>query len=139
MMPDFTARITTSAGASLVTDFSDTQVPSRLNPLPGKPHRHVRVPINQGGIKAFTTVNGIDAPPADVLDGRPFHWWWVQVPGYPVPPFQYLAGKTSEVDFLGWPNFADADDAASALGVWVLGVRRLQGGAVFLPFTVEVT
>ena len=138
-MPDFTARITTAVGGSLVTDFSDTQVPSRLNPLPGKPHRHVRVPINQGGIKAFATVGGVDAPADSALDGRLFHWWWVQVPGYPVPPFQHLAGKTSEVDFPGWPNFTGSDDAASALGVWVLGVRRLQGGAMLLPFTVEAT
>lgn len=128
-MPDFTARIVASTVA-----FVDDVSPPRLNPAVGHPHRFIQVPIAAASLQARATVAGVEAPADAALGGRLFTWWWVQTPGYPTarPPIQHLAGKTSEIDLVGWPN----GDALAA-GLWVLGVSRPDGGGVLLTFNVE--
>src|SRR5690606_39257715 len=112
----------------------DDAVPSRMNPALGHPHRYVPISLATSGVQARATVAGVEAPDDSALGGRLFTWWWVQTPAYPTPrpSIQHLAGKTSEVDLVGWPG-----DSSLALGLWVLGVRRDGGGALLVPFNVE--
>ncbi len=128
-MPDFTARVTTPSG---FTDFVDDEVPSRLSPVQGYPHRYARVPVATTDVQVAATVAGVEAPADAALGGRLFTWWWVQTP-FPKPTIQHLAGKSSEIDLVGWPN-----GDAGAVGLWVLGVARPDGGTVLLSFNVEV-
>lgn len=137
-MPDFTARITTP---SATLAFTDSASPSRLNPAPGHPPRHVLVDTSDATLVAKATVGGVEGPTDFALGGRPFQWWWVQYPGWPGPPPKSLPAITHPVGYssiaeLGPPSpFADVGGVW--VGHWILMCWREGGGGVMLPFNVE--
>jgi hypothetical protein len=136
-MPDFTARVTTP---SSTLEFADTfNVPARLNPVAGHPHRYVQVVDSLTSVVAKATVGVVEGELDANLGGRLFQWWWVQWPNYPaMPPGRSLptittgAGQSSVATLAAFPSAE-----ASFLGLWLLMCWREGGGGVMLPFNVE--
>ena len=135
-MPDFEARLV-GAGVTLAAwadpaasapYASPGAAPSRLN-IPGAyPATYYRVSAGST-VEVRASVGGVDAPFDVALGGRPFRMWWAQWSDYP-PSILQVPGRSSIalVPLL----------AGRALGFFHLGLGRTGGGALFVPFCVEV-
>lgn len=124
-MPDFSVQVSIGAG---VAAWSDTHLPPRTNPLPGKPHLYLRVPLSTPIVRVSCTVGGVFEPMDAALGGRLFLWWWAETP-FPPVPIATLAGQSSVVQF---GAILGAQPGHHLLVAW-----RPSGGSVGIPIIVE--
>lgn len=134
-MSDFSARIT--AGSTLVvwTDPTVAQststgvggYPSRLNPIAAYPHKCRRVELG-ATVTAKATVGGVEGPVDAALGGRLFTAYWAEVPLWPGPAISLAGGQSSVATF-----------TPPGIGHYLFVFRRDGGGALALPFKVELT
>lgn len=130
-MPDFTARPTAGFTVQIWTDpaFDDPsddpdlgEFPSRINPLPGAPHRYYRIVVGLT-VTIKATVGGVEGPLDGALGGRLFtssfgEW---PMPGG-LPSISSPGGQSSVATF-----------AAINAGHHLFTMRRTDGGAVLIP------
>ena len=137
-MPDFEARLV-GAGVTLVAwadppapvpYASPGPAPSRLNVHGAYPPTYYRVaPGSMVEVRAI--VGGVEAPLDAALGGRLFTAWWAQWSDFP-PTIVQPAGQSSVA------RFALNATVGRHLGFFHLGLGRTGGGALFVPFCVEV-
>lgn len=127
-MPNFTARVT--AGATVV-DWDDPETPtapSRINPPPTHPLRYLQVtPPDTLVVQA--TVDGVEGEVDANLGGELFQAHLAEWSGDYPPAFAPIPGQSSVVR---------VQLTAQHLGHHLLVLRRENGGAVVVPFDVEV-
>ena len=131
-MPDFeVSAFNLATGLPLTTAvWVDSSAPPRTNPLAGRPHRYLTVPIGTLGVQFCCTVGGVLAPLDAALGGRLFLWSWVEsfLVGVP-PPIIPSAGHSSQVDLL--------PPLGMAAGRYLILAWRPLGGSVAVPFVAE--
>ncbi|HZL96815.1 MAG TPA: hypothetical protein VFB99_24380 [Vicinamibacterales bacterium] len=130
-MPDFTARPTAGFTVEIWEDaeFNDPDppaglYPSRINPLPGAPHRYYRV-ITGSLVTIKATVGGVEGPLDAALGGRLFTSSFGEWPIWPtggLPAISSPAGQTSVATFTPLVG-----------GHLLFTMRRTDGGAVLIP------
>lgn len=126
-MPNFDARITVGATLAVWVDAATATAPTRLNPNPAHPPKHRRVEI--GSVVAVkATVAGVEGPPDVLLGGKLFAAHFAEVPVWPPPAIASQPFHSSVVTFT--PKY---------LGHHLLVMAREDGGAVGVPFFVEMT
>lgn len=109
--------------------WTDTNVPSRLNPVTGLPHRYLTVQ-DTVTIEFNTIVGGVQAPADAALGGRLFTWAWVDFfnRGLASPP-----PIVSPVGF-GFSSKATVDLTGHPRGHYVIQALRPTGGSILFPF-----
>ena len=100
-MSDFSARITAGANIATWTDPATGLAPSRLNPLPGRPHTYWLVDELIDPLTIEATVGGVEGPADAALGGRLFKWSWVEHPTAGRPTITPTVGSSSIVSFTG--------------------------------------
>lgn len=129
-MPDFTLRPTAGVSVQIWEDPAydpvDTpdlgEFPSRINPLPGAPHRYYRIIVG-ALVTIKATVGGVEGPLDGALGGRLFtssfgEW---PLPGG-LPAISSPGGQSSVATF-----------TPIKAGHHLFTMRRTDGGAVLLP------
>lgn len=123
-MPDFTARPTAGTTVAIWTDPPDGDLPTRINPLPGAPHRYHRGQINVA-ITIDATVDGVEGPLDAALGGRLF------VHSFGEWPTGGLASITSPGGQSSVATFTPLQP-----GHLLFTMRREDGGAVLIPLYI---
>lgn len=121
-MPDFTARPTSGHTLVIWEDPESGGMPTRINPLPGAPHRYYRV-ITNSTITVKATVAGVEGPLDAALGGRLFTCSFGEWPTGGLPSVTGAAGQSSVVTF-----------KAIVGGHLLFQMRRTDGGGIFIPF-----
>jgi len=123
-MPDFTARFTDGVQVLDWEDPASSTQPSRINPVAGLPHRRYQGQVGTP-IEFACTVGGVEAPADGALGGRLFSVWFLEAPAGE-PMISTIGGKTSNQEF-----------TPILPGHYLLGIRRVSGGAVFMHLDVR--
>jgi hypothetical protein len=125
-MPNFTLGV---SGAGLTIEVWDDpivgQLPSRLNAAVAHRHLYHQILQGVGPITVTATVNGTAGPLDAVLAGETFMSAFAEVPLWPAPAISSPAGQSSVASF-----------TPTRLGLNLFVMRRINGGAVGVPFYV---
>lgn len=122
-MADFQARLTASR-----FNWIDDAVPSRINPLPGRPHRYYLVGVGDT-VTVRCQIGSTEAPLDAALGGRLFYPKWTLYPAEgmaPPPSVTVTPGQSSVMTFI--PNYA---------GHYLLTIIRQDGAGFSIPFVAE--
>ncbi len=123
-MADFTASFTGGVALERWTDPPSGARPSRINPLPNRPHLR-RVGVTGAPITIRARVAGVTGPMDAALGGRLFVAWLAEYPSAVSPPIVKPAGQSSVRTFT--PTMA---------GHYTFVLRRAGGGGVILHVDV---
>lgn len=129
-MPNFT--VTNFSGSDVVwLDPATADQPSRLNAFPLHPHTYRKVSVGLGPVVVTfkATVGGVLAPMDAALGGKLFSAAFAEWSGTFPPPITLAAAQSSLATFTV---------TSSHLGHFLFSFRRESGGAVNVPFDVEV-
>lgn len=129
-MPNFTVTIFTGSDVAWVDPAIASQ-PSRLNAFPLNPHTYRKVSVGLGPVVVTlkATVGGVLAPMDAALGGKLFSAAFAEGSGVFPPPITLAAAQSSLATFTV---------TSSHLGHFLFSFRRKNGGAVNVPFDVEI-
>lgn len=117
-MPNFTVA---PSGNVSIQEWTD----DRLNPMPAHPHSYYYVSLFGGTVTVTATVGGVAGPLDASLAGETFAHSFAEVPVWPPPAISSPAGQSSVCSF-----------TPKSIGLHLLMIRRIDGGAVGLHFYV---
>jgi len=126
-MPNFDARITAGAALTVWVDAPTATAPTRLNPNPAHPPKYHRVELGVT-VTVKASVGGVEGPMDAALVGKLFTSHFGEVPVWPPPAITNPPGQSSVATFK--PKY---------LGHHLLVMRREDGGAIAVPFFVEMS